>query len=61
MWGGVVCVGWGEDSMKFDFSLVTTDLPIVSLCLRTCMLVVLLYVALYTVRLPFSEVLMLAA
>ena len=51
----------GEDSMKFDFSLVTTDLPIVSLCLRTCMLVVLLYVALYTVRLPFSEVLMLAA
>ena len=51
----------GADTMKFDFSLVTTYLPIVSLCARACVLVVVLYVAMYTIRLPFSAVLMLAA
>ena len=51
----------GADTMKFDFSLVTTYLPIVSLCARACVLVVVLYVAMHTIRLPFSAVLMLAA
>ena len=51
----------GGNSLKFDFSLVTTYLPIVSLCARACVLVALLHVALYTVRMPFSTVLMLAS
>ena len=38
--------------MKFDFSLVTTYLPIVSLCARARVLVVVLYVAMYTLRSP---------
>lgn len=44
-----------------DFALVTTYLPIVGLTLRSSLLVSVLFWCLYTVRLPFQAVLVLAS
>lgn len=50
-----------HDNMRFDFSLVTTYLPILFLCFRAGVLVIVLYTLLYTFALPVTAVLMIAA
>ena len=51
----------GVENMKFDFSLVTTYLPILSLCFRASSLVGLIYVSKDTLSLPAPTLLMLTA
>ena len=49
------------DHMKFDLALVTTYLPIVSLCSRATILVCTLYFLRDSLQLPLTTNLMLAA
>jgi len=51
----------GRDAVLHDLALVTTYLPILGLTLRSSLLVSVLFWCLYTVRLPFQAVLMLAS
>lgn len=53
--------GRASDAVLHDFALVTTYLPILGLTLRSSLLVSVLFWCLYTVRLPFQAVLMVAS
>ena len=51
----------GVENMKFDFSLVSTYLPIISLCFRASLMVGLTYTCRDILSLPAPTVLMLTA
>ena len=51
----------GHENLKFDFTLVTTYLPIVSLCTRASFLVIILYFLMESLHIPFSCTLMITA
>jgi hypothetical protein len=53
--------GRASEAALHDFALVTTYLPILGLTLRSSLLISVLFWCLYTVRLPFQAVLMLAS
>ena len=54
------CMDGRTSEARHDFALVTTYLPIVGLTLRASMLICIIFWCLYTVRLPFSAVLMVS-